>query len=166
MEPPTGPIAPLPPAKRPRGRPKIVKTDSSGELGSPSNDSVSDSPREAGDSNADPSSMISTDGKKKPKKITKRPQSAKESQKKDNSVSISGGMDDASPKVRSVIPIALTESQTSSTGNPLKVRSISTGVFTQALLGALMTGPPLSISEIAALIPNVTLDQLQGILDV
>lgn len=151
------------PTKRPRGRPKLVKTVST--------DSAEPSPRSAeGSPSGEPGKI-----KPPPKKAEKRTNSNKDLVKKEKERSVvvssptaagtEGGLCQPAPGCPT--PTGGTGLEPpQSTGNPLKVRSISTGVFTQTLLGALMTGPPMSVQEISALIPNVTLDQLQGILDV
>lgn len=162
--------APPPPGKRPRGRPKIVKSDSGdARLPSPSGDSASESPVEfSAEFLQPPLSTKSSDSVKKKvsiKKTDKRPLVNKENLKLVDSHPFPAEEDANDTSAIGSLPTAFPEPPPS-TSNPLKVRSISTGVFTQALLGILMTGPPLSMAEISKLIPNVTLDQLQGILDV
>ena len=50
--------------------------------------------------------------------------------------------------------------------NPLKVRSISTSFQSQRLMALLLTNGPLASTDIFRLIPGVSSDQMQGILDV
>jgi hypothetical protein len=50
--------------------------------------------------------------------------------------------------------------------NPLKVRSISTSFQSQRLMALLLTNGPLVSTDIFRLIPGVSADQMQGILDV
>jgi hypothetical protein len=172
---PTDTSMPLTNTKRPRGRPKLAKTTSPTGAVAPSPTASTDgSPTMKGEAGS------SAAAKTKPplKKTDKRLQANKEQAKKDREGGVIPTPTEAKdPSISLPQPLppsagpastptgALTE-PLPSTGNPLKVRSISTGVFTQTLLAALATGPPRSVSEISALIPNVTLDQLQGILDV
>ena len=173
------PESTVPPQKRPRGRPKLVKPvdPNAPSRASPSGESTGSLTDFGGDYNVTDSTVkVGDNGKRKAplKKTDKRLLANKEQAKKDReaaaaAAAASGSADDGAGPSNggsSLTPTAGTSEAQPSTGNPLKVRSISTGGFTQALLGSLMTGPPLSVSDISKLIPNVTLDQLQGILDV